>query len=213
MGDLARGEGREASGGTPTPHAPRTTHRVCVYCGSNTGTDPAYAHSARELGALLAARGLGLVYGGGKVGLMGVLADAALKGGAEVIGVIPEALRAREVGHMGLTELRVVETMHERKALMEDLSDAFIALPGGLGTLDELFEILTWSQLGMHHKPCGLLDVEGYFQPLLAWLDRATAEGFVRPQHRAMIMVETDAGRLLDRFAEYQAPALGKWLR
>jgi hypothetical protein len=154
-----------------------------------------------------------LVYGGGKVGLMGVVADAALAAGAEVIGVIPEALRAREVGHTGLTELRVVQTMHERKAVMEELADGFVALPGGLGTLDELFEILTWAQLGMHRKPCGLLDVDGFFAPLIVWLDHATAEGFVRPQHRAMVMVETEAKRLLERFAEYQAPALGKWLR
>ena len=197
----------------PTPHSPPTTHRLGVHCGSNSGTNPAYARAAGELGTLLGTRGIGMVYGGGKVGLMGVVADAALKAGGEVIGVIPEALKAREVGHTGLTELRVVETMHERKALMEDLSDGFIALPGGLGTLDELFEILTWGQLGMHAKPCGLLDVVGYFGPLIAWLDHATAEGFVRPQHRAMIMVETDAARLLDRFAEYQAPALGKWVR
>jgi len=203
----------EAPATAPTAHPPLPLARICVYCGSNAGMNPRYAQAARELGGLLTTRGLGLVYGGGKVGLMGILADAALAGGGEVIGVIPEALRAREVGHTGLTELRIVETMHERKALMEDLADAFVALPGGLGTLDELFEILTWAQLGMHHKPCGLLDVDGYFQPLLAWLDQATSEGFVRPQHRAMIMVETDGARLLDMFAEYQAPALGKWLR
>ena len=197
----------------PIAHSPFPIARIGVYCGSNSGTNPAYARAARELGALLGARGIGLVYGGGKVGLMGVVADAALAAGAEVIGVIPEALRAREVGHTGLTELRVVETMHERKAVMEDLSDAFVALPGGLGTLDELFEILTWAQLGMHRKPCGLLNVEDFFAPLIACLDHATTEGFVRPQHRAMMMVEADAERLLERFAEYQAPALGKWLR
>jgi len=195
------------------PAATASIARICVYCGSNAGTNPHYARAARELGELFATRGLGLVYGGGKVGLMGMLADAALAKGAEVIGVIPAALQVREVGHTGLTELRVVETMHERKALMEDLADAFVALPGGLGTLDELFEILTWAQLGMHNKPCGLLDVDGYFKPLLAWLDHATSEGFVRPEHRAMIMMDTDGARLLDRFAEYQAPTLGKWLR
>lgn len=203
-----------AEAGAPSPLVSRLSpRRICVYCGSNAGTNPAYRAAARHLGTLLGERGIGLVYGGGKVGLMGVVADAALAAGGEVIGVIPEALRAREVGHTGLTGLRVVNTMHERKALMEALSDAFIALPGGLGTLDELFEILTWSQLGMHAKPCGLLDVAGFFAPLVAWLDHATAEGFVRPPHRAMVMVETDAARLLERFAEYQAPALGKWLR
>ena len=142
----------------------------------------------------------------------GVLADAALAAGAEVVGVIPEAMVARELAHEGLTELRVVASMHERKALMADLADAFVALPGGLGTLDELFEVWTWAQLGLHARPIGLLDVEGFFQPLIAHLDRAVAEGFVRPQHRAMIAIERDPGRLLDRLATYEAPRVGKWL-
>jgi uncharacterized protein (TIGR00730 family) len=151
------------------------------------------------------------VYGGGNVGLMGILADAALGAGARVVGVIPEALVARELAHAGLSELRVVGSMHERKALMAELADAFIALPGGLGTLDELFEVWTWAQLGLHARPIGLLDVEGFFQPLVAHLDRAVAEGFVRPQHRAMVVIEGEPERLLDRFAAYRAPDVGKW--
>jgi uncharacterized protein (TIGR00730 family) len=155
---------------------------------------------------------LGLVYGGGNVGLMGVVADAALAAGATVIGVIPRALVARELGHQGITELRVVETMHERKAVMAELADAFVALPGGLGTLDELFEALTWAQLGLHQKPIGLLEVDGFFGPLVAYLDRAVAEGFVRPEHRAALVVEPDPDLLLGRFATYRAPEVGKWL-
>jgi hypothetical protein len=143
---------------------------------------------------------------------MGVLADAALAAGAEVIGVIPQNLMDRELGHAGVTELRVVGTMHERKALMADLADAFVALPGGLGTLDELFEVWTWAQLGLHGKPIGLLEVEGFFAPLVAYLDHATTEGFVRTEQRAMVVVEEDPARLLERFAGYEAPRVGKWL-
>ena len=186
--------------------------RICVYCGSNTGTRPAYTAAAARLGLALGERGLGLVYGGGNVGLMGVLADAALAAGADVIGVIPEALEAKELAHPRLTELRVVASMHERKALMAELADGFIALPGGLGTLDELFETWTWAQLGFHGKPCGLLDVEGYFQPLIAFLDHAVAEGFVRSEHRRMAFVETDPLVLLDRFRTWQPSPIGKWL-
>lgn len=186
--------------------------RVCVYCGSNVGERPVFRETAQALGALLASRGLGLVYGGGNVGLMGVLADAVLAAGGEVIGIIPGGLFSREVGHPGLTDLRVVATMHERKALMADLADGFIALPGGLGTLDELFEILTWGQLGIHAKPCGLLNVAGYFDPLIALLDHMVGEKFVHPQHRALALVDDDAARLLDRFAEYEAPTVAKWL-
>ena len=186
--------------------------RICVYCGSSMGENPIYRESAQAVGTLLANRGLGLVYGGGNVGLMGVLADAALAAGGEVIGIIPGGLFSREVGHPGLTEMRVVGTMHERKALMADLADGFIALPGGMGTLDELFEILTWAQLGIHAKPCGLLNVAGYFDPLIALLDHMVAEKFLRPEHRALALVDDDAGRLLARFAEYEAPKVEKWL-
>jgi len=186
--------------------------RICVYCGANVGARPAYAEAARRLGQFLGERGLGLVYGGGNVGLMGVLADAALLAGAEVIGVIPRALMARELGHQGCTVLRVVETMHERKASMAEFADAFIALPGGLGTLDELFEALTWAQLGLHQKPIGLLEVDGFFAPLVAYLDRAVTEGFVRAEHRAALTVAMDPEELLTRFESYQAPEVGKWV-
>jgi uncharacterized protein (TIGR00730 family) len=172
-----------------------------------------YATAARGLGQLLVERGIGLVYGGGKVGLMGALADAVLAGGGEVIGVIPEALMAREVGHTSLTELHVVATMHQRKALMADLSAAFIALPGGYGTYEEFFEVLTWSQLGFHPKPCGVLNVEGYFDPLLALVDHAVAEGFVPASHRALVVDDTDPGRLLDRFRDFHPPSTAKWIR
>lgn len=186
--------------------------RICVYCGSNSGARPAYAGAARRLGRVLGERGIGLVYGGGNVGLMGVLADAALEAGAQVTGVIPKALVARELAHKGVTELRVVDLMHERKALMAELADAFIALPGGLGTLDELFEAWTWAQLGLHEKPIGLLEVDGFFAPLVAYLDRAVAERFVRAAHREMLSVESEPERLLERFAGYQPPRVGKWL-
>lgn len=187
-------------------------HHICVYCGSNRGARPEYAAAATRLGRLLGERGIGLVYGGGNVGLMGVLADAALAAGAAVTGVIPQTLVDREVAHQGLTQQRVVGSMHERKALMAELADAFIALPGGLGTLDELFEIWTWSQLGFHAKPCGLLDVAGYFQPLVTFLDRAVAEGFVRRQHRDTLRVEADPERLLALLGAGEAPRAGRRL-
>jgi uncharacterized protein (TIGR00730 family) len=186
--------------------------RISVYCGANVGARPTYAEAARRLGRLLGERKLGLVYGGGNVGLMGVVADAALAAGAEVIGVIPRALVARELGHQGITELRVVETMHERKAVMAELADAFVAMPGGLGTLDELFESLTWAQLGLHQKPIGLLEVDGFFAPLVAYLDHAVTEGFVRAEHRAALTVASEPEELLQRFAAYQPPRVGKWL-
>jgi uncharacterized protein (TIGR00730 family) len=186
--------------------------RVGVFCGSSHGSDPADARVARELGTELARRGLGLVYGGGNVGLMGEVANAALEAGAEVIGVIPEALAEKEIAHWELTELRIVPDMHRRKAAMYDLSDAFIALPGGIGTLEEFFEVLTWAQLGMHAKPCGLLDATGYWPPLLAMLDRAVARGFYKPEHRRMVLVEDTVEALLEAMADYRAPVLRKWI-
>jgi uncharacterized protein (TIGR00730 family) len=186
--------------------------RICVFCGSNAGRRPEYAEAAREMGRVLVERGLGLVYGGGKVGLMGIVADTVLAGGGEAIGVIPEALMAREVGHAGLTGLHVVGTMHERKAMMADLADGFVALPGGFGTFEEFCEVLTWSQLGFHPKPCGLLNVAGYYGPLLALFAHAVEEGFVPPQHRALVIQETDPARLLDRFAAFRPPSTAKWI-
>ena len=186
--------------------------RVCVFCGSNTGSDAAFAAAARALGEALVRDGRHLVYGGGRVGLMGVLADAVLAGGGTVTGVIPESLAAREVAHRGLTQLRIVTSMHTRKALMSELADAFVALPGGFGTLDELFEIVTWAQLGMHTKPIGLLDVNGYYGSLLAFADRCLADGFVRPEHRDLLLVDSSAERLLARLdASAPLPAVSKW--
>ncbi len=189
-----------------------TTKRVCVFAGSNTGTNPAYAHEAVALGRLLASRGIGVVFGGGKVGLMGKLADAALAAGGEAIGVIPAALVAKEIAHDRLTELRVVASMHERKAMMAELSDAFIALPGGWGTLEELFEVITWAQLGLHGKPCGLLNAGGYFDPLLTFLTHAVEEGFVRREHAGFLLISASGEALLDGFAQYQPPVVRKWL-
>ncbi|MBI1236090.1 MAG: TIGR00730 family Rossman fold protein [Alphaproteobacteria bacterium] len=179
---------------------------ICVYCGSNAGTRPEYAAAAKAMGEALAERGLTLVYGGGKVGLMGALADAALAAGGRVVGIIPEFLALKEVAHAGLTELVVVDSMHTRKAEMERRSDGFIALPGGIGTMEELFEIWTWSQLGQHKKPCGLLDVDGYFGHLNAFLDRMAGDGFVNPEHRSMLLRNDDPASLLDAFAAYHAP-------
>lgn len=170
------------------------------------GAKPAYAAMAATLGRMLAERGLGLVYGGGNVGLMGITANAALEAGGEVIGIIPEALMRMEVGKLEVTELHVVNSMHERKALMAEMSDAFIALPGGIGTLEEVFEVWTWGQLGFHPKPLGFLDVEGYYSHLHAFLDHATTEGFLKPRHRVMAAVETDPAVLLARLAAYQPP-------
>lgn len=185
---------------------------LCVFCGSSPGNLPEYGAEARRLGALLAARGVRLVYGGGRVGLMGEVADAVLAAGGQAVGVIPQALWEREVGHTGLTELHVVESMHQRKAMMAELSDAFVALPGGIGTLEELFEIWTWGQLGIHRKPYALLDVAGYFQPLVAFLDHMVDRGFVRPAHRAMVLVDTDPASLLDRLASHRPPPTPSWI-
>jgi uncharacterized protein (TIGR00730 family) len=191
---------------------PDWVRRVCVFCGSAAGVRLDYAEAAMAMGTALAERGVGLVYGGGHVGLMGVVADAALAGGSEVIGVIPKGLHAREVGHEGISELRVVETMHERKAEMAALADGFVTLPGGLGTLEELFEVWTWAQLGIHRKPLALLDVGGYWQPLIALVEAMAAEGFVAPVHRRMLLVESDPEDLLDRMQTYEPPPTIEWL-
>ena len=188
--------------------------RICVFCGSSPGRRPAFAAAASELGARLAADGIGLVYGGGSVGLMGTVADAALAAGGEVVGVIPEALAGKEVAHTGLTRLHVVKSMHERKALMAEMADAFLALPGGFGTLDELFEAITWGQLGIHRKPIGLLDVEGYFAPLLAFVDRAVGDGFIRPPYRELFVVSATVDGLLAALARHTPPPpIVSWLR
>jgi uncharacterized protein (TIGR00730 family) len=186
--------------------------RLCVFCGSSSGNHPAYAASARALGREIARRGLGLVYGGGRVGLMGIVADAALEGGAEVDGVLPRHLAAREVGHAGLTRLHLVDSMHARKAMMADLADGFLSLPGGLGTLEETAEILTWAQLGLHARPCALLDVAGYYGPLVAFLDHAVAAGFLRPEHRRLVIVDDEAPRILDAMERWRPVAVEKWL-
>lgn len=186
--------------------------RICVFCGSNNGLQAVYSEAAQTMGVVLSRRGIGVVYGGGSVGLMRVVADTVIKEGCEVIGVIPEALAIKEVAHQGLKDLRIVGSMHERKALMAELSDAFIALPGGYGTLEEFCEVLTWAQLGLHRKPCGILNVKGFYDPLLSFLDHAVSEGFVREVHRSLILVEQDPERLLDKLIDYQPPALDKWI-
>jgi uncharacterized protein (TIGR00730 family) len=172
---------------------------LCVFCGSSSGNQPDYVQLARHAGASLARRGLTLVYGGGRVGLMGALADAALEAGGRVVGVIPQMLLDKEVGHAGLTQLHVVNTMTERKLLMGELSDAFLALPGGIGTMDELFEVWTWTQLDLHRKPCALLNYNGYYDALLAFLDHAVEQGFLRPRHRAALLTDAELEKLLDR--------------
>ena len=185
---------------------------VCVFCGSNGGADPAYLEAAAAVGRGLAEREIRLVYGGGKVGMMGAIADAALDAGGEVVGVIPQQIFDLEIGHEGVTDLRVVGSMHERKALMAELSDAFIALPGGIGTFEELFEVYTWAQLGLHRKPLGLLDVAGYYAPLEAMLDHAVDQRFLRPQTRAMLVRDDSLDALLERFADWRPPAGPKWI-
>jgi uncharacterized protein (TIGR00730 family) len=185
---------------------------VCVFCGSSPGVRPSYCEVAAALGREVVRRGLRLVYGGGNVGLMGVLADAALEAGGAVIGVIPQALVDKEIAHRGLTELRVVASMHQRKALMADLADAFIALPGGFGTLEEFCEMLTWLQLGLHAKPCGVLNVEGFFDPLLALFDRAVADRFLRPEQRAAVLAGQAPAELLDHLAACRPVTMDKWI-
>jgi uncharacterized protein (TIGR00730 family) len=186
--------------------------RICVFCGSNPGRRPEYAAAARALAGVMAERGIGLVYGGGHVGLMGIVADTIMTHGGEAIGVIPQALMRREVGHHGLTELHVVASMHERKQLMADLSDGFIAMPGGYGTFEEFCEVITWSQLGIHPKPCGLLNVLGYYDALLAMFDHGVAEGFVHPAHRAMVLQETDPARLVESLHTFVPIKAEKWI-
>jgi len=186
--------------------------QICVFAGSSPGARPGYTAAAQDLGRALAARGIGVVFGGGRVGLMGALADAALAAGGRVTGVIPTALAAKELAHMGLTDLMVVTSMHERKAMMADLSDGFIALPGGWGTLDELFEILTWGQLGLHTKPCGLLNAEGYFDQLLSFMQHAIDERFVRAENGSILAVATKPDALLDAMSAYTPLPVEKWI-
>jgi uncharacterized protein (TIGR00730 family) len=192
--------------------APRTFQRLCVFCGSSKGARDIYIHAAQQLGQELAKRRIALVYGGGNVGLMGVLADAVLAAGGHVIGVIPEQLMARELGHTRIQDLRIVKTMHERKALMAELADGFIAMPGGIGTYEEFFEVLTWAQLGIHSKPCALLNVDGFYDPVLRLLEHAVEEHFVRASHRDLVVVEAEPTVLLDSMSAHHAPRLHKWI-
>lgn len=185
---------------------------ICVFCGSNGGADPAYLAAAEALGSGLAERGIRIVYGGGRVGMMGAVADAARAAGGEVIGVMPQQLVDLEIGHTGIDDLRIVSTMHERKALMAELSDAFVALPGGIGTLDELFEIYTWAQLGIHAKPLALLDVAGYYRPLVAFLDHAVEQRFVRPNTREMLAVADDLDGVLAALERWRPASMHKWI-
>ncbi|MEM6834801.1 MAG: TIGR00730 family Rossman fold protein [Pseudomonadota bacterium] len=186
--------------------------RLCVFCGSSSGKDPIHVEAGRQVGAALAKRGISVVYGGASIGVMGAVADGAMQAGGEVIGIIPKAITEFEVAHDHLTELHVVDTMHERKAMMADLSDAFIALPGGIGTMEELFEVWTWGQLGYHNKPFGLLDVAGYWTLLEDFLDAMVEKGFLRPMHRAMVFNETSLDVLLERFESYCPPSRDKWV-
>ncbi len=184
---------------------------ICVFCGSNAGAKPEYVQAARNLGRVLATRQITLVYGGARIGTMGELANSVLEASGHVIGVIPESL-AHKVAHPGLSDLRVVGTMHERKAMMADLADAFITLPGGLGTFEEFFEILTWAQLRIHDKPSGLLNVCGYYQPLVEFLDYAVTQRFLKPEHRSMVLIDDDPEKLLDQFLTYRPPTVVKWI-
>jgi uncharacterized protein (TIGR00730 family) len=186
--------------------------RLCVFCGSSEGHDPAYLQAARTLGETLARSGIGLVYGGASVGLMGALADAALVAGGAVTGVMPRALVEKEIAHSGLTDLRVVGSMHERKALMAELADGFVALPGGIGTFEELFEVWTWAQLGHHTKPCALLNVRGFYDGLIAFLDKVVERGFMNDAHRSMLIVAQQPMELLERLEAYEPPAVPKWI-
>ncbi|MFU1981515.1 TIGR00730 family Rossman fold protein [Bordetella hinzii] len=186
--------------------------QICVYCGSNGGRQPEYLEQARAFGQELVKRDIGLVYGGAAVGLMGAVADGVMQAGGHAVGIIPVSLMQKELAHRGLTELHVVQSMHERKTMMAEQADGFVALPGGAGTLEEIFETWTWAQLGMHRKPCGLLNIAGYYDDLARFLDHTVAEAFMRPQHRAMLAIESDAAALLDRFAAYEPPTVSKWI-
>lgn len=189
-----------------------TVKRICIFCGSNPGIKPAYHQAAKEIGEILAQRGIGLVYGAGNVGLMGMVADAVLAGGGEVIGVIPEALVAMEVAHNRLTQLHIVGSMHERKALMVELSDGFIALPGGFGTFEEFCEVVTWAQLGIHQKPCGLLNVEGYYDHLIGLFNHAVEEKFLRPEYRSLVLQDSQPMALLEKLISYKPVTVQKWM-
>jgi uncharacterized protein (TIGR00730 family) len=184
--------------------------RICIFCGSSPGSRPVYAENARELGRILAENHIGLVYGGGKVGIMGAVAQAAMEANGEVIGVIPRDLVRKEVAFTGITDLRVVNSMHERKALMAELSDGFIALPGGLGTIEEFFEILTWAQLGIHKKPCGFMNVEGYYDKMIEFIDYAVREQFIGPGGRSLVLVDDEPAELLQKFQDYRPPTIDK---
>jgi len=187
--------------------------RLCVFCGSSEGDDPVYRDAAQALGRMLAAEGIGLVYGGASVGLMGAVADAALEAGGDVIGVMPRALFEKEIAHRGLPDLRVVGSMHERKALMAELADGFVALPGGIGTFEELFEVWTWAQLGYHAKPCALLNVKGFYDGLTAFLDGVAQSRFMKDQHRAMLIEAREPGDLIARLKAYEPPVVTKWIK
>jgi uncharacterized protein (TIGR00730 family) len=185
---------------------------ICVYCGSNFGERVSYLEAAQDLGAEMAERGITLVYGGGNVGLMGTVADSVLAAGGKVIGVIPQTLVDKEVAHTGLSDLRVVGSMHERKSLMADLADGFIALPGGLGTLEEFCEVATWTQLGLHRKACGLLNIGGFYDGLLSFLNHATEEKFIRPEHRSIVLAEEDPVELIKKLSQFEVPTVHKWI-
>lgn len=186
--------------------------RLCVYCGSSAGGNDAYVRAAEALGRSLCAQGIGLVYGGARVGIMGAIADSVVAGGGEAIGVIPESLMKKELAHDALSALHVVASMHERKSLMAELADGFVALPGGFGTLEEIIEVITWAQLGFHRKPCGFLNVDGYFDALFRFIEHAVGEGFLRAAHRDMLIREENPERLLERFAAYEPPEIPKWI-
>ena len=203
---------RRTGGGTTPSETDTRMKNICVYCGSSPGRLEAYSDAARALAQALVDRDLGLVYGGASVGIMGLVADSVLQLGGRVVGVIPEALAQKELAHKSLTELHVTASMHARKTLMAELADGFIALPGGIGTLEEIFEIWTWAQLGFHAKPCGLLNVAGYYDGLIAFLDHSVAEQFVKPLHRSILTVEQEPAVMLDGFARYQAPSMHKWV-